>query len=399
MSLKTVNPGELITALEWNKLVATINGLDLRVTTLESGGVGQAPHITQILPPGPVTAGDIIRIFGSHFDFLKGGHSVYFGSTRATFFQNDSSDTLLIVKVPDPTDGAVEAGTTMTLTVGNLVTTTTQAIIVKAKPEVTAGDIQFSFQKTRPTATPTSNQQFFYDFELRSQANKDLTVTITPEIAVVKLPVGKSDPGLPNLLMLIDNNQERPNHQISLAAGATKTVSFRLNIPAGMDTLQYSFRATASAPGVVDQIETLAQQEVGAASEQPDPMVSSFEFFMSDDANSTFDPNTGGLPGIDGTLKVTKGKKAIIELEAIFVNIPQGGKSYHIDAEVTPGNVGWVGVVNSTMTNPLPVPTPGAVQVMFDVTAPNSADTATLKVTLTRETTNKRSVSYRLITK
>src|SRR5947207_576884 len=119
MSLKTVNPGDLITSLDWNELVAAINNLDGRVITLESGGTGQAPHITQILPAGPVTAGDIIRIFGSHFDFEEGGNSVFFGTTQATFFQAGSSDTLLIVRVPDPTAGAVEPGTAMTLTVGN----------------------------------------------------------------------------------------------------------------------------------------------------------------------------------------------------------------------------------------------------------------------------------------
>ena len=102
MSLKIVNPGELIEALEWNELVAAINNLDSRVSVLEQGGTGLAPQITQVLPSGPVTAGDTIRIYGSHFDFLAGGQSVFFGKTRAVSFLGGSSDTLLIVMVPDP---------------------------------------------------------------------------------------------------------------------------------------------------------------------------------------------------------------------------------------------------------------------------------------------------------
>jgi hypothetical protein len=405
MSLKTANPGDLITSLDWNELIAALNNLDDRVTTLESGGGGQAPHITQILPAGPVTAGDIIRIFGSHFDFAEGGNSVFFGATQATFFQAGSSDTLLIVKVPDPTAGAVEAGTTMTLTVGNLIAATTQAITVKAKPEVISGGIQFSFKGTRPSATPTQNQSFFYDFDLKSQASEDLVVTITPDITVV-LPTPGNIPA-PNLLSmttLLEGQTERPNHEISLASGATKTVSLRVDLPNNINNLKYNFGASASAPGITSAVETLPQQQVGAASEQPESTITSFEFFASDDANSVFSTQTAGIPGIDGTLTVNKGTTAIIEIEANFAGIPnQTTGHYHIDREVTPQGLGWSAEVDESMSVPLNVPGPGGpVQIMFDVTAPNTADTATVKFTLTntdKNKDNKRSVSYRLMTK
>src|SRR6185295_19135432 len=100
MPIRTVNPGDLITALDWNDLITLINGMEIRIEQLESGPAsGGAPRITQVLPPGPVTAGDTIRIFGSNFDFGTGGHSVFFGNTRAITFFNGSSDTLLIVRV------------------------------------------------------------------------------------------------------------------------------------------------------------------------------------------------------------------------------------------------------------------------------------------------------------
>src|SRR6478672_4002847 len=120
MSLKTVNPGDLITSLDWNDLIAAINALDGRVTTLESGGTGQAPHITEVLPSGPVTEGDTVRIFGSNFDFVAGGATVFFGNTPIVGFLGGSSDTLLIVQVPDEVEGASDSGTALTLTVGNL---------------------------------------------------------------------------------------------------------------------------------------------------------------------------------------------------------------------------------------------------------------------------------------
>jgi hypothetical protein len=406
MSLKTVNPGNLITSLEWNELVATINSIDLRVGNLEKGGTGQAPIITQVLPTGPITAGDTIRIYGSNFNFSQGGHSVFFGNTRAISFLGGSSDTLLIVIVPDPVEGATETGTPMTLTVGNLVDTAKQAITVKSKPAVVSGGIQFTFKGTRPTSTPTQNAQFFYDFELKSQASEGLTVTVSPSIAVIlPLPPGVFDPNLPSLLVLLDSDgTERPNDQVSLPEGSTKTVSLRLNLPNNTNNLQYSLSATASSPGVTAKIETLPTQQVGVAVEQPDPTITSFEFSSIVDGDAAFSTDTGGMSGVDGTLSVKANSKASIEVDAAFAGIPAGQTNqYQITAEVGAPALGWSTAVNPIMQNPLPEPAPGGpVSIFFDITAPGAAATATLKLTLTRQgiaTNNKRSVSYRLMLK
>src|SRR6185503_12265077 len=181
MPLKNVNPGDLITALDWNGAISLINAMDVRLTHLENSGTTcpKNPHITQVLPAGPITAGDTITILGSNFDFLAGAQSVFFGSTRAVTFLAGSSDTVLNVVVPDPVAGATLGGASMLLTVGNLISTTTQPIVVKSKPIVISGNINFTFKGTRPTATPTQNADFFYDFDLVSMASEDLIVTIT----------------------------------------------------------------------------------------------------------------------------------------------------------------------------------------------------------------------------
>ena len=406
MSLKTVNPGELIKSLDWNELVAAINSLDMRVTDLESGGPGVAPHITQVLPAGPVTAGDTIRIYGSHFDYLLGGQSVFFGTTRAVSFLDGSSDTLLIVIVPNPVTGATEPGTAMTLTVGNLVATTTQAITVKSKPVVVTGVIQFSFNGTRPTATPTKGAQFFYDFDLKSQASEDLTVTITPEIAVVQpLPGGMSDPDLPALVTLLDADQsERPSSQVSLPEGTTKTISLRLNVPANSDGLKYSLKATASAPGVAPKVENLPPQQVGVAGELPDSTIEDFDFQDVADGDAEHTDDTGGKPDVEGTIKVKASSKAVIEMNVTYANIPLGQtKHYQVDAAVLDPVNGWSAIPNADMENPQTVPGPGgAASVFVDINAPGAATEAVLKMTLTRTdgiSNNKRSVAYRLILK
>ena len=402
MPLENVNPGDLIKSEDWNRLVAAINALDGRVGQLETGG-GRAPHITQVLPSGTVTAGDTIDIFGSNFDFSLGGHSVFFGNTRATTFFNGSSDTHLIVRIPDVVDGATPAGATLTMTVSNLVGTASQAITIKSKPVVVTGNIQFTFKGNRPSATPTPGVQFFYDFELKSQASEDLNVIITPVIGVIPpLPAGVSDPGLPALLTVMEGTTERANGQIALAEGATKTVSLRLNLPAGTNGLRYSLTVSASALGVSPQVESLPPQQVGQAAEQPDPTITSFEFNSVAGGDLAFSTDTGGITGVDGTVSVRQSNTGSIELRALFAGILTGlTANYAITAAVDAPAGGWTAKVGALTQNPLPVVGPGgAKSVFFDITAPATPATAILRLTLTHQgvaTNNKRSVAYRLV--
>lgn len=404
MPLPNVDPGDLIRSTDWNALVAAINALEVRIAELEGGGPGRPPIITEVLPTGLVTAGDTIRIFGANFDFTSGGHSVFFGNTRAVTFFAGSSNTLLIVKIPDEVEGATEAGVSLTMRVGNLVGVATRAITIKAKPVVTSGGITFSFKGTRPSPTPTENVQFFYDYDLKSTASQNLIVTLTPVAAIIPpLPPNVPDPQLQTRLSVLDSDGSvRANNQVSLPEGATKTVSVRLSLPAGTNGVRYNLTTTASAPGVADQSEPLPPQQVGQATEQPDPTITSLQFTSSIDGKSVFSSNTGGVSGVDGTISVNPGQTGIIDVRAAFANIPTGQtNNYQISAVIEAPANGWSAKVNETMQNPQPVPGPGGnVAIFFDITAPTAAAQGILRLTLTRQgiaTNNKRSVAYRLI--
>lgn len=399
MPIRTVNPGDLITALDWNDLITLINAMEIRIAVLESGTATQAPRITQILPSGPVTAGDVIKIYGSGFDFSAGGHSVFFGTTRATGFLTGSSDTLLIVEVPDPVAGATENGTPMTLSVGNLVAVTPVVITVKAKPIVTAGGMAFTYKGSTPT-TPATGENF-YDFELRSFASENLTVTISPTIAVIPpLPGGVSDPNLPSRIVLIDADQTvKANNQVQLLEGATKTVRLRLTLPTGVGGLKYSLSASATAPGVAPLEEPLPTQTVGQASEQPDATVTSFNFSTMLNSNGTHSSSTGGVSGVDGTITVKPGLKATFELDATFA-IPGGQTNqYQLSATVDSPAGGWVAGPQG-MDNPMSIGSSGIIPIDWGVTAPTSAPPTVLRLTITRlgvSVNNKRTVAYRLL--
>jgi hypothetical protein len=403
MPLQTVNPGDLITATDWNDLVAALNGLDARVADLESGGSNTAPRITQVLPTGARTVGEEIRIYGSNFGFTQGAHSVFFGNTRATNLRTGSSDTLLIVQIPDPVDGATEAGPTLTMSVGNLHGYTTWAIAIKSKPVVVSGGVQFTYLGSRPT-TPAQNTQVFYDFELHSTASQDLNATLAPDIQIIPpLPVGVPDPGLGGLLTAIDSDgTERPDGRIALLEGATKTISLRLNLPNNTNGIKYSLSVAASASGVASVVEPVPNQQVGQAGEQPDATVTTFEFSSIADGQGSFSADTGGVSGIDGTLTVKRGTTVTIDLDTSFTGVPVGTTNYQLTATVQAPANGWSASVNPIMQNPTPIQGPGgSIDSLFDITAPASSNSATVQLMLTRQgatTSNKRSVSYRLLT-
>src|SRR5947208_16741066 len=101
MPLPNVTSGDVITAAYWNHLVSLLNDLETRLADLEGQGSDGTVRIIQVIPAGTVTAGDTIRVSGRNFDFVRGGHSVFFGTTRATNFLGGSSANLLIVQIPD----------------------------------------------------------------------------------------------------------------------------------------------------------------------------------------------------------------------------------------------------------------------------------------------------------
>jgi hypothetical protein len=403
MPLRNVNPGDLITSNDWNSLVTALNAMEVRVAELESGGSKSAPRITQVLPTGVRTVGDEIRIYGSNFDYIQGAKSVSFGNTPAVKFLAGSSDTLLIVEIPDPVEGATEAGATLTMSVGNRHSFTTRAITIKSKPVVVSGGIDFTFFRSRP-ATPTQNQAVFYDFSLHSTASQNLNVTITPDIQIIlPLPPGVNDPGLEDFITVLDSDgTERANHVITLAEGATKIISLRLDLPNNINNTRYSVNVRASAPEISPVVRSLPDQQVGLEGEQPDPTITAFEFSSIIDGDGSFSTDTGGVSGVDGTLTVKRGTTVTIELDTTFAGIPVGTtNNYQLTVAVSPTN-GWSASVNPVMQNPLPSNGPGgSVDAYFDITAPSSTNTAIVRFTLTRQgvtTNNTRTLSYRLLT-
>jgi hypothetical protein len=105
---------------------------------------------------------------------------------------------------------------------------------------------------------------------------------------------------------------------------------------------------------------------------------------------------------VDGTISVKKGTTAKVSVRTTFENVDPGPNSYQLTATIDPPANGWSSQVDPSQQNPLQISKPGGlVTVTFDLTAPNSTDTAVVRLLLTRQginKNNKRSVAYRLVT-
>jgi len=376
-----------------------LNTLEAQVAEMMSGGAKGPPIISRVLPSDSVTTGDQLRIYGANFAFMEGGHSVFFGETRAITFLEGSSNTLLIVQVPDVVEGATREGKPLTMTVGNLHSSTSRVITIKAKPVVISGGFQFTYLGSRPT-TPAQNAAINYDFQLRSFASEDLIVTLKPTIQVLQpTPQGVAAPQLTDRLTVLDQDgSEQPAGQIPLAEGTTKTISVRLNLPDGINGVRYNLTLEAGAPGVASVVEPVPPQQVGQESEQPDATVTNFEYFQTIAGEAAFSADAGGVAGVDGALTIPHGTTATILMRATFA---QGDdRRYQLNAAVGSPASGWTVVPNAAMQNPVSVDAPGgSIDIFFDITASATPAETSVRLTLTREgaaSGNVRSATYRL---
>ena len=394
MPLPNVTPGDVITAAYWNDLVSTLNGLETRVADLEGVSSNGSLRITQVLPTGVVTAGDTIRISGRKFDFVRGAHSVFFGTTRATNFASGSSDNLLIVQIPDQVNGATPGGASLNLTVGNLTSVATWPMTIKSKPVQPGGGVEFGFLNSNPAA-PTVNNPIQYNFRLASLSNVDLPVLISADLQFPGAPAG--------LVEVHDSDgQLKSDRTIALPAGAAKFIGVKITaVPNVADGTAFALAVTATAPGIQAVTASVPPQSVGHAGEQPDSTITNLTFNRVLDGTASFAAAAAG-DTVDGTVSIP-GNAAVtvtIALDTTFANIPIGNIFNYVPSADVVSGAGW-----SSAPNPLVTPikytisAPGEQQFPgFDINAAASG-TAVIRFTLTREgvpTNNKRSVTYRV---
>ncbi len=225
-----VNAGDVITAVQWNQVLAALEDIYSQIGTVSSTGVA----ITGFTPPGPVKAGDMLTILGRNFEYTIGAQSVFFGGVPINTYLLGSSDTQLVINVPDMANIPAQ-GQSVTVTVYNRTTSDSKQIEVVPPPVSLTGGVPVSGVPF--TGTPTAGQTASFSFVVTSNLSTTRAVNVTATVTPASLQPFAS----------VLNASGNPYGQLSLQANASVTAVVALAIPT---TQAGSFTITVNAVDV-----------------------------------------------------------------------------------------------------------------------------------------------------
>ncbi len=221
--IPTVAPGALIRADDWNAVGAVLRDLDSRLRAVEGGlPSGTAVVIDDVFPSLPFE-GDDIRISGRNFQLSIGATRIDFNGVPPNFIAPNSSDSLLICRVPD-IPGLDPNGSPVALTVRNQSTADTKQILVRHLNVGGSGVVDVIWDAVDP-ATITAGQDNLFKMRLRSRHSQNATVALTATVNPASIQ--------PNVRFLDDAKAELTPPQLSLSPNETKDFYVKVPIPAG----------------------------------------------------------------------------------------------------------------------------------------------------------------------
>lgn len=356
-------PGDVITAADWNLVVDAINEL------LQSGQT-TGIKLAAMLPLGtvdqPVKIGQLVQLTGQGFGFSIGQSKVIFdaplqGGTqtvtvlRANMLEGSSDERLLFIMPPIPTIPQIGAPTTMR--VSNGLAEDHRSVYVAPVVINLTGDIFVSWRAdTAPNPNPNplqsgAGKSAEFHYKLQTGINMPATFTLSADLlnATVTVP--------PSLVSSIEFRDEQDNvissKQVDMGKSESRNIRVRIpEIPSTFATQSFSLKVTATSGPV-----TGADQRtftVGAQVQPPDPNIQVIQGMpvVFDTISGNVDSSTanGRLEG--ATIKLKPQKQMVIGFD---VKLLKAG-SYDITMQPKPGNTltGWLREVIDTQ-NPLPV--------------------------------------------
>lgn len=332
-SLENVNPGDLIQAEDWNRMVDCVTTLDERVTDLEAGGAGVGQVvITALSPVGSLRVGDTLTVFGTNFEFSFGAHEVFIDSERITAFLPGSNDSRLIFEIP-PIDISTPGGQTATLQVSNRTSSAQVPITLLSEEPVLQGLVNVLFLSVDPS-TPAADAPVTFQYQIQSLANLTADFTITPTISTADNP----DEWESRLQVLDENLNVITSRVIPrLEPNETRVFHVRLTeVPDVADGTEFSLTVGA-ASGNVSGTSGARTFIVGEETEpQDDTITLSF-------LNAEF-IGDGSVMG--STITLASGAQALVELRAEFTVIG----TYDVSVQLGDATTGWTAEIFSNTT-------------------------------------------------
>jgi hypothetical protein len=346
--IQHVNPGDLITAAEFNLFIDVLNTSVARIEALEAGvQPGSGLAITQLIPGGPYRVGDTLQILGRNFQFTIGAHRVFFNSTQVLSFLPTSTDSRLEFVIPT-VPGVQEQGTSVSLVVVNQTESVTNNVILRPRISNLQGTVLVAWQGVDP-ATPVPGQNATFRYTIQSQTNNRATWTIVPIVDVASNNAAWNAA----LRVLNENQVDLPSRQIvDLNPGETRTFFVRLApVPSGTNNVTFGLSATATAEGISGP-SGVHPFTVGTATQPPDTTIT---------PTLIPDFSSGALSG--STLTVPGGQNRQV---AVDVNYTVAG-SYSVVRTFGTGTNGWT-ITTVAGTNEAPTVTASDLAATGSVT-------------------------------
>ncbi len=356
--LKKAQPGDIITADDWNLVIDAINEL------LQSGQQSGI-NIAAFLPPGtvidPIRIGTIVQITGQNFGFSIGQSKVTFesGATSVTILRaqmlTGSFDERLLFMMP-PVPGMTPSGMQMTMHVSNGIAEDTRSVFVMPVVIDLAGDMFVTFRADfapNPQPNPLEagvGKAAEFRYRLQTGINLPATFALSAEILNSSVPVPA---GLVNSIEFRDDsNNVITGKQIEMGKNEGRNITVRIpEIPTAFATATFTLKVTAAAGTVIGTDQR--SFTVGAPVTPPDPNI---------EANQTsftlLDMASGGTPEtptaqngiLDGTtIKLRVGKRGVVNFSVkltkagtydITILPKQGTPLTNWAPEMTPDSVG-----------------------------------------------------------
>jgi hypothetical protein len=377
--LEHVRPGDLITALAWNTLVDKLNDVNTRLIELENAGGGGSTDvaITELIPDGVLTSGDDLEIRGRNFDYSRGAQRVYFNATPVSIFRDGSSDTRLLIQIPN-VPAATEAGTQVTLLVTNPTSSTSRQVTLKRAPDQQQGNVALNYQSVNPLRIVAGSQVTF-TYSVSSQTLLPVVVTIAPTISLTSVQN--------SLQILNPDGTTIVQGRLSLNSGETKLFLIRIpTFPNLADNTPFTMQVAASGTGIGGDQDGPREFRVNVASEPVDTKTTL-------DIESAVPPSA--LVENKTKLRLARTSSAIVKLEIGFTE----AGSYNF---IAPTHAQWN--IQPSDENPAPPfnvsGVPSGIPLDF-IISPKTTASGTVRVTFTVQrqvggTTLKRTADLNL---
>lgn len=365
--LKKAQPGDIITAEDWNLVVDAIN-------ELMQSGQGSGIKVAALLPGGtvidPIRVGTIQQITGQNFGFSIGQSKVTFesGTTTATVLRAQmlagSFDERLLFMMP-PVPGITPAGMNMTMRVSNGVAEDTRSVFVMPVVIDLAGDMFVTFRAdTAPNPKPNplesgAGKAAEFRYRLQTGINQPAPFGLTAEILNSSVAVPQS---LVDSIQFLDEaDQPISGRQVQMGKNEGRNITVRIpEIPTAFAGQTFTLKVTATSGTVVGTDQR--SFTVGTPVTPPDPNIEANQTSFTLIDQTSGNPETPNAQNgiLDGTtIKLKIGKRGVVNFSTkltkagtydITIAAKQGTTLTNWTPEMTPDSVGTRSADGTKMT-------------------------------------------------